>query len=131
MKAIIASILITGVIIGGAVIFVGKSSQISDIDKNANNVSIVDQKQIISIGVKGGYFPRISNAKADMPTILRFETNSTFDCSAAVSIPSLKYRTNLKQSGITEIEIPPQKTGATIQGLCAMGMHNFKINFNN
>lgn len=38
-------------------------------------------------------------------------------------------RKNLPPSGTTDIEIPPQKAGAVVQGLCAMGMYNFSIKF--
>jgi hypothetical protein len=50
--------------------------------------------------------------------------------SSAVFIPSLNYRKNLQPSGVTEIEVPPQKAGTTLQGLCAMGMYNFTIKYN-
>lgn len=106
--------------------FTGRSS----ISESIHNVSIVDGKQIIAITAKDGYVPRISAAQAGMPTTLRIETQHTFDCSSAINIPALHYRANLPPSGITEIELPSQKTGASLQGLCAMGMKNFRINFN-
>ena len=94
-----------------------------------NNVSIVDGKQIVEIGAKGGYEPKISIAKAGIPTTLRVETSGTFDCSSALVIPKIKYRANLPPSGVTEINVPAQKSGAELQGLCGMGMYTFKVTF--
>lgn len=94
-----------------------------------NNVTIVDGKQIVTISAKGGYSPKRSKAKADMPTTLKVETKGTFDCSSALSLPSINYQENLPPSGVTEIELPPQKAGSTFEGRCAMGMYGFKIAF--
>ena len=95
-----------------------------------NNVSIVDGKQIIDITAKGKYNPRVTQAKADMPTTIKVGTNGTYDCTAALTIPSLNYSTNLPASGTTEIEVPPQKAGTSLKGICSMGMYSFAINFN-
>lgn len=130
MKATSISIIVAGLLIGGAVLFVisGKTSENNT--KKMDNVSVVDGKQIIEIGAKGGYAPGVSVAKANIPTLLRIQTRGTFDCSSALTIPSIGYRANLPPSGVTEIEVPAQKSGATLQGLCAMGMYNFKVKFN-
>ncbi len=97
---------------------------------SVNNVSFVNGKQIISVRARGGYSPRVSLARADMPTVLRMETKGTFDCSSALIIPSIDYRGYLPQAGITEIEISPQKSGTTLKGFCAMGMYSFQVKFN-
>lgn len=128
MKATSISIVAAGLLIGGAILLVSSGKTLESNTK-ANNVSIVDGKQIIEIGAKGGYAPKVSTAKADIPTILRVQTRGTFDCSSALAIPSIGYRANLPPSGITEIEVPAQKSGATMRGLCAMGMYNFQIKF--
>ncbi len=128
MKTTIISILIAVVLIGGAVLLGNKSSTKSE-GEAVNNVTVVDGKQIIEIDVKGGYSPRITTAKADIPTVIKMKTSGTFDCSSALTIPSLSYRTNLPQSGVTEIEVPAQKVGSNLQGICAMGMYNFAVNF--
>ncbi len=95
---------------------------------NANNVSMVDGKQIVEIRAKGGYQPRVSTAKAGLPTILRFNTAGTFDCSAAVRIPSLDISKILPQSGATDINLGNPKFG-TLSGSCGMGMYPFEIKF--
>jgi hypothetical protein len=65
-----------------------------------------------------------------MPTLLKINTNGTFDCSSALSIPSLNYQKYLPATGETLIEVPPQESGTTLQGTCAMGMYNFSVKFN-
>ncbi len=116
------------VLIGGIVVLL-RGGSATEAGKQ-DNVSIVDGKQIIEINAKGGYLPRNSIAKANTPTAIKIITQGTFDCSSAVVIPSLGYRRNLPPSGETFIQIPPQKEGVTLQGLCAMGMYNFSVKFN-
>lgn len=130
-KTTYIAIIIALVLIFGAVILTGNRSDTAGSSfKDGDNVSIVDGKQIIEISAKGGYSPRITKAKADIPTIIKMETSGTFDCSSALVIPSLDYRANLLPKDITEITVPPQKVGAKLQGLCAMGMYSFSIEFN-
>lgn len=131
MKTITASIIIAVVIIGGTVMLAGGNKNSNNINsQTANNVSIVEDKQIITINAKGGYSPGVTTAKADIPTVIKMNTRGTFDCSAALTIPSLGYRKNLPPSGETEIELPPQKAGTIMQGMCSMGMYNFQVSFN-
>ena len=117
--------------IGGAIVL-SQSKSISSGDNSAseNNVTIVDGKQIIEIRAKGGYQPRISLAKAGIPTILRFNTSGTFDCSSSIRIPSLNISKILPQTGVTDIDLGTQKVG-TLQGTCGMGMYPFEIDFHN
>lgn len=96
----------------------------------ANNVSIVDGKQIVEIRAKGGYLPRKSVVKAGMPTILRVNTSGTFDCSSAIRIPSLRVSQTLPATGVTEIELGSLEPG-TLQGNCGMGMYPFEIEAEN
>lgn len=98
-------------------------------DTPVNNVSIENGRQIIEIQARGGYRPRITNAKSGLPTTIRVKTNGTFDCSAGLTVPSLNYKTFLPSTGSTEIEIPAQGKGALLRGLCQMGMYDFRINF--
>ncbi|OGF69095.1 hypothetical protein A3H65_00680 [Candidatus Giovannonibacteria bacterium RIFCSPLOWO2_02_FULL_45_14] len=128
MKATVISIIAAGLLILGAVFYASYKNG-SEINLPEDNVSIVDGKQIIEIGAKGGYSPKVSVAKAGIPTILRVQTRGTFDCSSALTIPSIGYRAILTPSGITEIELPAQKSGSTLQGLCSMGMYNFQVRF--
>ncbi len=128
MKSTIISILIAVVFIGGALFLVKGKSDVPQ-GEVKSNVTVVDGKQIIEIDAKGGYAPRITTAKADIPTIIKVKTEGTFDCSSALTIPSLSYQTNLPQTGVTDIEVPAQKSGNKVQGICSMGMYNFSVNF--
>jgi plastocyanin domain-containing protein len=123
------SIIVAAALIGGAILFAGKSpATTADNSANANNVSIVDGKQIIEVSVKGGYHPKNSVAKAGIPTILRFSTNGTFDCSSSVRIPSMGISKALPPSGTTDVDLGNPQV-ATLQGLCVMGMYSFQIDF--
>ncbi|MEP7162573.1 MAG: cupredoxin domain-containing protein [Candidatus Moraniibacteriota bacterium] len=90
------------------------------------NVSIVNGQQVIEITAKGGYLPRVSNAKAGIPTILRFNTKGTFDCSSQVRIPSMKISKSLPSSGTTDIALGELQPGV-LNGTCGMGMYPFEI----
>ncbi len=126
-KITLLSIIFAAVLIFGAVFLVGNDDSTGE---EGNNVSIVDGKQIITINAKGGYAPRKTSAKADVSTVIKMDTKGTFDCSSALVIPSLGYRKNLPPAGETLIDLPPQKAGSKLQGLCAMGMYSFSIEFN-
>jgi plastocyanin domain-containing protein len=94
------------------------------------NASVIDGKQVIEIKAKGGYAPRVTVAKANMPTVINVQTSGTFDCSSALTVPAIGFCTMLPSSGVTPIEIPPQQPGTTIKGVCSMGMYSFAVNFN-
>lgn len=130
MKAIIISIILAVILIGGAIFLKNNGISSSAFTRDFENVSLLDGKQVIEIHAKGGYFPRNTTAQAEIPTILKIKTQSTFDCSSALVIPDLNYRANLSPSGEVLVDIPPQKTGTKLQGLCAMGMYSFIIEFN-
>ena len=130
MKAATITILIAGVMIGGFIFLLGKNNAQNNTQiDNIQNVTMVDGRQIIEIKAKGGYMPRVSTAKAGVPTIVRFDTNGTFDCSASVRIPSLGISEVLPNSGSKDIDLGTQKIG-TLQGTCGMGMYPFEIEFN-
>lgn len=128
MNATVVSIVFAGILIAGA--FFLSTSPASNKPLSINNVTMESGKQVIEIDAKGGYAPQQTQAKAGVPTILRVATNGTFDCSSALTVPAVGYRENLPPSGTTDIEIPPQKVGTTVQGLCAMEMYNFSLKFN-
>ena len=129
IKATVISIIVAVLLIGGAFAFSRSGSQ-GNIATTplANNVSMAGEKQIIEIRAKGGYQPRKSVAKAGVPTVLRFDTNGTFDCSASIRIPSLGISKILPQSGATDIDVGIAQAG-TLRGTCGMGMYPFEIEF--
>src|SRR3989344_8678959 len=124
MKSNIIAIIIAGALIGGVLLLTGASDSAQRLP-TLDNVKIIDGKQIIEIVARGGYSPRIIAAKADLPTVIKMKTNGTFDCSLALVIPSLDYQTQLPTTGVIDIDVPPQKSGTTMRGLCAMGMFSF------
>lgn len=127
MKATIISIIVVVILIGSAFALTRSGPPQND-TVPIDNVSIVDEKQIIEISAKGGYQPRKSIAKAGIPTIIRFNTNGTFDCSSSVRIPSLNISKSLSQSGATDIDIGIGQLGI-LKGSCGMGMYPFEIEF--
>jgi plastocyanin domain-containing protein len=127
MKATIIAVFVAAVLIGGALTFVNNRGDSVPV-VNENNVTIVDGKQIIEIRAKGGYLPEKSIAKAGIPTILRFDTSGTFDCSSSVRIPSMDISKILPQTGTTDIDIGIQNAG-TFNGTCGMGMYPFEVEF--
>lgn len=128
MKSTIISIVVALSLVGGVLVLTRSSD--GGAVSNVNNVTVVDGKQIIEIKAKGGYLPRKSIAQAGLPTILRFDTNGTFDCSSSVRVPSLKIVKTLPQTGVTDIDIGVGQPG-TLQGMCGMGMYPFEVEFQN
>ncbi|MCF7815857.1 MAG: hypothetical protein K9M10_03780 [Candidatus Pacebacteria bacterium] len=133
MNATVIAVILGVGIIGSVIILSwgtrGGDDQANKAQGEVNNVSVVEGKQIIDLTARGGYSPRKSVAQAGLPTTIRMKTSGTFDCSSALVIPSINYQKNLPQSGVTEIEVPPQTVGTKLQGLCSMGMYNFEIEF--
>src|SRR3989338_6588672 len=127
MKTTILSIIIAIALIGGAFMLT-KNKNNSDTIPNGNNVSVINGIQIVEINAKGGYQPRKSVAKAGLPTVIRFVTKGTFDCSSSVRIPSMNISKMLPQNGSTDIDIGTPEL-ATLQGSCGMGMYPFEIEF--
>lgn len=97
-------------------------------DLALQNVSVVEDKQIITIEAKGGFNPRRTYAKAGIPTILKMETVNTFDCSSSVRIPSMDISKSLPPTGVVEIDLGVPKV-SLLKGTCGMGMYPFEIDF--
>lgn len=130
MKGTLIATLIASALIAGAVWLSADSGAPQAGAGEGANITFEDGTQVIDIAAKGGYSPRVTEAQANVPTILRVNTKGTFDCSSALVIPSLGFRKNLPPSDTTDIELPPQEGGTSLQGLCSMGMYSFTVNFN-
>ena len=131
-KLTIFSVLGAVMLIGGAVFMSDDSSAVNDKEGGGNaagNVVFENGVQYIDITARGGYTPRVSKAKAGIPTVIRMETKNSYDCSTALVIPDIKYQKYLKQTGVEEIEIPLEKTEGTLRGMCSMAMYHFQIDF--
>lgn len=116
------------IVILGAFLFTRGGEEKTGSKNPSSNVSVVDGVQIIEIKAKGGYLPRRSTAKAGLPTILRFNTQGTFDCSSSVRIPELNISRSLPLSGVTDIELVSNQIGL-LRGSCSMGMYPFEVEF--
>ncbi|MEK7192524.1 MAG: hypothetical protein AAB682_00090 [Patescibacteria group bacterium] len=123
-----ASVIIIGaIVIAMSIIYSGDS--MSEIGGNVQNVEIRDGIQFITINAKGGYSPRISFAKAGIPTKLIVKTNSTYDCSAALVVRSVGFQKILKNTAEEIIDIGIPKAGEPLRGVCGMGMYGFQVKF--
>lgn len=127
-----ASIIITlALVVGIGIMFIGGSK--NDINststQSAQNVEIKDGIQYITIDAKAGYSPKVSTAKAGIPTKLIIRTNGTYDCSASLVIRSIGYQKILPQTVEEVVDIGTPKAEQPLQGVCGMGMYNFLINF--
>ncbi len=128
-----ASIIITlGLVVAlGIVFFGGSKSKDNTVASNqpVQNVEVKDGIQYITIDAKAGYSPKVSEAKAGIPTKLVVKTNGTYDCSSSLAIHSIGYQKILPQTGEETIDIGIPKIGEPLQGVCGMGMYNFSVNF--
>lgn len=128
-KALI--ILTLGLVIALGIVFMGgsKSDKNTAVNQPVNNVEIRDGVQYVTISAKGGYSPKVSTARAGIPTKLIMKTDGTFDCSASLAIRSIGYQKILPQNGEEIIDIGTPKVGEPLQGVCGMGMYNFEVKF--
>ncbi len=128
MKTTITIVLITLACTVGLIALINRNLS-NPGSESAGVAAIIDGTQIVKIQAKGGYTPRVTTAKAGVPTIIQVETKGTFDCSASLTVPAIAYSMHLPPSGTTNIEVPAQKANGVVQGICSMGMYNFSIKF--
>lgn len=123
-KNIMISLLILITLIGGG-IFLFSSSK----SENTAFASATEEngKQIVNIAAKTGFTPSNTQIKANEASILRVKTNNTVDCSSTLVIPSLNISKALPSTGSTDIEIPSQKSGTTLNFTCGMGMYKGEL----
>lgn len=127
-----ASIIVTlCLVVGLGILFLGgsKNDTGSSSGQTLQNVEIREGIQYVTIEASGGYSPKISTAKAGIPTKLVIKTKGTFDCSSSLVIRSVGYQKVLPQTGEEIIDIGIPEAGTPLQGVCSMGMYNFVINF--
>lgn len=131
MNKTVSIIITLGLVISMGIVFFGGSKNDANSVSNraVQNVEIRDGIQYVTIEAKGGYSPRVSTAKAGIPTKLFIKTNGTYDCSSALVIRSLGYQKVLSQTGVETIDIGTPQSGIPLKGTCGMGMYNFVINF--
>lgn len=126
-------IMMVGLAIGIGILFTSgskiKNNQSSTETQILNNVEVKDGVQYVTINARGGYLPRISEAKAGIPTKLIVKTNGTYDCSASLVIRSIGYQKILPNTGETTIDLGTPEVNKPLLGVCGMGMYSFQINF--
>ena len=128
-KNTIISIIVSLALVGGTLYVVSNNSTSPN---NGNvtqtqNVEMRDGIQYVTITAQGGYSPRITQAKAGVPTKLIVKTDGTYDCSASLVIRSVKFQKTLRPTSEEMIDLGILKSGEKIQGVCGMGMYNFQI----
>lgn len=124
-------IIICAFIVGIGIIILNKPPKTAEENPaGVQNSEIKNGIQYITINVKGGYSPKVSIAKAGIPTKLILKTNGTYDCSSSLVIRSLNYQKILPQTGEEIIDIGTPVVDTPLRGVCGMGMYNFLINFN-
>jgi plastocyanin domain-containing protein len=127
-------IIIAGLLIGLGIIFLGGSKGNNTSANNVaqgstDNIVVKDGVQYITVNVKGGYSPRVTTAKAGIPTKLIMKTNGTYDCSASLRIGSVGFQKVLQNTGEETIDLGTPKAGVPTQGVCGMGMFSFVVNY--
>ncbi|HLP86413.1 MAG TPA: cupredoxin domain-containing protein [Candidatus Paceibacterota bacterium] len=128
------TIIIIGFFVALGIFFLGGSNNNNTTGGNmaqeqVQNVEIKDGVQYITVNAKGGYSPRVSNAKAGIPTKLIVRTKDTYDCSLALSVKQANFQKVLSKTGEEVIDLGTPQSGTPIRGVCGMGMYNFVINF--
>jgi plastocyanin domain-containing protein len=128
--AIITVLLVWG-IVTVVKLYKGENSSNSGwITSTSSNVVIVSGKQQITITAWQGYSPRVTQAKAGIPTEIKIQGKNAYGCESAVRIPKLSYSKNLDPKWSDIVQVPEQKAWDVINGTCAMGMYNFQVKFN-
>jgi plastocyanin domain-containing protein len=123
-------ILVPAITISTVLLSASKSDDVVGGGELVQNVEVKGGIQYVTVNAKGGYSPRVSTAKANIPTKLIVKTNGTYDCSVSLVIRSVGFRKILAQTGEEVIDLGTPKAGEKTQGLCSMGMYNFSVNFN-
>jgi plastocyanin domain-containing protein len=117
------------IVIAMAVCGLLSSGLVANAQNISSNVKLSGGKQEILIEAGEGYNPAKTLARADLPTTLRVKTSGTLDCSLALAIPALGFRKTLPLTGETVIDVPPQRSGSKLQGICSMAMYSFEVTF--
>jgi plastocyanin domain-containing protein len=127
-------IIIAGLILGLGIIFLGGTKG-NNVNTNnvtqgsTQNIEVKDGVQYITINAKGGYSPRVTTAKAGIPTKLIVKTNGTYDCSSSLRIGSVGFQKVLPNTGEETIDLGTPVAGVPTRGVCGMGMYSFVVNF--
>ncbi len=129
MNKIALSIIAAAVFVSLGIMFFNSAKPRESQETNPpRNVEMRNGVQYVTIAARGGYSPRASVAKANVPTKLIVKTNGTYDCSAALIIRSIGYQKILPQNGEEVIDLGIPQSGI-LRGVCGMGMYSFTVDF--
>ena len=117
------TILILGVF--GFVFIMGSSGNPAVV----KNVEVKDGIQYVNIDAGGGYSPKVSLAKAGIPTKLIVKTSGSFDCSSLLSIRSVGFEKVLPPTGETEVDVGVPVAGVPLRGPSSIVIYSFFFNF--
>lgn len=127
---IVLSLLISGLLVYYAISPNDVSSKSVKSESKTTNITIEDEKQIVSIiSTAGGYSPSKTVAQANMPTILRMNSQNSYGCERSFRIPKMNINEILPTEGTTDIDLGTPEKGEEIFGSCSMGMYTFTISF--
>lgn len=131
MNKVVYIVITLALVVGIGVMFVrgSKNSTTTTSAQSGKNVEIKDGVQYVTVNAKGGYSPKVSTAKAGIPTKLIVKTDGTYDCSASLVIRSIGYQKILSQTGEEVIDLGIPKADQPLQGVCGMGMYSFQVQF--
>lgn len=130
MKKSALIIITLALVLSIGIIFSGSGSKNNPGNGAVQNSEIRDGIQYVTINAQGGYYPRVSEAKAGIPTKLVVKTDGTYDCSLSLIIRSLNFKKILPPAGEEIIDAGTPVAGQKIQGVCSMGMYSFQVQFN-
>lgn len=129
----IVTVLLVGGIVTGVKLYKGDNTSSNAWTVStapSSNVVVVNGKQQITITAGQGYSPKMTVAKAGMPTEIKIQGRNAYGCESAVRIPELSYSKNLDPKWSDIVQLPEQKAWDVVNGTCAMGMYSFQIQFN-
>jgi sulfite exporter TauE/SafE len=102
---------------------------------NSGSASVASSQPVFAEGEvvlyvqNRGYFPQTLGAPANKEFTLNLVTNKTYSCARDFLIPDLDYYQLLPDTGIVQVNIPPQPAGTQMNFTCSMGMYTGQIVF--
>jgi len=130
---IVCFVTILALILGSYAILKKNSSNTTQSSKpltlSSQYIKIQDDKQYVDITAKNGFTPDVVTIRSGVKTVLKVKTENTYDCSSVINIASLGISKNLPTSGTTEVDIPAQQSGSTLNATCSIGQYHLIINF--
>jgi uncharacterized protein len=139
MRFVAAAVLILGfVTLDNGLNLMGSPYSLQNLTRNlfpSESVSYTQTDSLNADGTltlnveNGGYFPAVLKAPANASLVLNLVTNQTYSCARDFVIPKLNFYALLPDTGVMQVNIPPQKAGSVLYFTCSMGMFTGQIIF--